>query len=325
MDLRHNLQFVIVCGALSALMAFTGLWGDAVGLTLYSFCQVPLFMVALSLGLQSTLVGGLIGVVLLGAISVIAVHAQLSFSVAIAYMAGVGFPALVIGYFATLNRDNAKGDVEWYPVGSILAWLTAGAAALLTSLSLGGFGTEGSEVFSQLRNAVILSLSLQEGMELPPNFDQILASILPLVPGIAGAMWLLMVATNAIIAQFVLVKMRKNQRPMPRMAEIELPHFTPIVVAIFALLAAFGEGVWQNWGINMLIVLSVPLLMAGLAVIHALIEKSPNRFLWLVIIYAIVFILSPFLGLVPLLLIAALGLAEQWLNLRKRAAITRSS
>ena len=55
------------------------------------------------------------------------------------------------------------------------------------------------------------------------------------------------------------------------------------------------------------------LLLAGLGVVHALLARSSNRTVALVATYAFLFVFGW-----PLVIVALLGAAEPWLNLRRR-------
>jgi hypothetical protein len=72
-------------------------------------------------------------------------------------------------------------------------------------------------------------------------------------------------------------------------------------------------------GINMMITLSVPFCLAGLAVLHAAARRLSHPAMALFSFYAV----AAMFGW-PFLAVAVLGLLESWLGLRHRLAIPGS-
>jgi hypothetical protein len=81
-----------------------------------------------------------------------------------------------------------------------------------------------------------------------------------------------------------------------------------------AAIGGFLPGTAGFIGGNLVLMAVLAYALAGLAVIHAFAARSPNRRLVLVATYGAVFIFGW-----PAVLIALLGAAEPWLNLRRRA------
>jgi uncharacterized protein YybS (DUF2232 family) len=231
-------------------------------------------------------------------------------------------PALIIAHFAMLNRQKADGQVEWYPVGSVIMWLAGAVIAVTCTMTLGGFGEAGGEMQKMAQDYVQQALQMEapEMQVTPEELSEIIGNILPMLPGVMAMMWLLASIVNALIAEGLLLRMRRAQRPMPQMSDVDLPDWTPFIVAAAGLLIAFASAPWNFVGQNILWALMVPFILAGLAVIHALTAKSANRVAILVLVYSILFFISPLTGFLPLILVAVLGLMEQFLHLRQRTA-----
>ncbi len=313
---KNTWLYAIAGGVFSALLLFAGFYNPVLAASLSNFCHIPLFMVALGLSHTGAMIGTIAGTLfmLIGLQSGQAIAAGGAFL----YLFLCGIPSIVIGYFTLLSRD-VMGRTQWYPIGQVLVWLVAASFAIYTTFFLAASQPDNGWT-SQLQEEIVKYLSAQMPPEnqLPiEDLQAIVSSIVPYVPGIVVCLFLMTIVVNAVVAQWILVRLKKNQRPMPLMSELDLPNWSPIVVAALGLIAAFMDGNPQTWAINMLIICFIPLLLSGLSVIHTLVLDSPIRMVWLAATYALI-IISPFIGMIPVFLIAAAGLAEQWIELRKR-------
>jgi hypothetical protein len=311
---KQNWLYAVAGGVFSALMVLAGFYNPVVAATITNFCHVPLFMVALALGQSGAVLGSLAGTALL---LLTAKISGLSGG-ALFYLFLVAMPSVVIGYFALLSRP-VMGRIEWYPIGQVLSWLVAAVFAIYTTFYLAASNPD-SPWTMELQNQIVnyVSAQLPPEQQLPIEVLQsIVASILPYFPGLIISLFLSAIVINGLIAQWILIRCNRHQRPMPQMADLDLPNFTPIVVAALGLVAAFASNWWQVWAINLLIIMVIPLLLAGLSVVHLLVRASPSRLMWLSITY-IALIFSALIYFIPVFFIAAIGLAEQWLELRKK-------
>ncbi len=313
---KQNWTYAIAGGVFSALLLFVGFYNPLLAATVSNLCHIPLFMVALGLSHTGAMLGTLAGTLLM--MFIVKIDGASSAGGAMLFLFLCGIPSIVIGYFTLLSRD-VMGRTEWYPIGQVLVWLVAASFAIYTTYFLAA-SQPGNEWTVQLQDKIVQYLSSQ----MPPDqqmpledLQAFVSSILQYLPGVVVSVFLLTVVVNAIIAQWLLVRMGKHQRPMPLMSELDLPDWTPMVVAALGVVAFLTNGIWQVWSINMLVICLIPLVLAGLSVIHTLAARSPARLVWLTIVYGVV-LFSPFIAMLPLFLLAAVGLAEQWLELRKR-------
>jgi hypothetical protein len=134
-----------------------------------------------------------------------------------------------------------------------------------------------------------------------------------LFPGLMAASWLVMVVVNGVLAQALAVRLGWNRRPSPALSELELPGWLWPAIGIAALLAVIGDGGIGFLGRALLIVLVVPYLFLGLAVIHALARRWPHRRLALGLFYVSVTLLGW-----PLLAVLLLGFVEDFAHVRQR-------
>jgi hypothetical protein len=298
----QTIGLVVLAGVVSAaffLALLTGLPGMVV---LAYLVQLPLLFIGFTMGLTGSVVALGAAVVVVGLIA--------GAVAALIYAMVQGLPALVVVRQALLNRPGGEG-VEWYPTGLVLAQLTVIAAlgiAVAFVLFLGEPGGLRGAIEGFLTTALTELGALDAGAGVPPE----LARWVFLFPGLMASSWLIMVVVNAVLAQAMAVRAGWNRRPTPDFAALELPGWLWPAVAAAVVLALFGEGL-GFLGSSMLIVLTVPYVFLGLAVIHALTRRWARPGLARFAIYGSIALLGwPILG------VLLLGLVEDWAQLRRR-------
>jgi len=128
-----------------------------------------------------------------------------------------------------------------------------------------------------------------------------------------AASWLVMVVINGVLAQILAVRLGWNRRPSPALSELELPGWLWPAIGAAALLAMLGDDGLGFLGRSLLIVLVVPYMFLGLAVIHAFARRWSHRRLALAVFYGGIMLLGW-----PLLAILLLGFVEDWAHVRQR-------
>jgi hypothetical protein len=297
----------VLAGLISSIL-FLSLSSGLPGMVLLAyFVQLPLLFVGLSLGLAA---------------SVIAVAGAILVCALLAGLVGAGLfllvqavPAMVVIRQSLLAR-RTNGAVEWYPPGLVLAQLTAVAAlgigaAFVLMLGQPG-GLEGA--ISQFLSAALAELGAVEaevtagtGAGAEPG------GWMFLFPGMMAASWLIMVVVNGVLAQALAVRLGWNRRPTPTLSELELPGWLWPTIGVAAALALIGDGGLGFLGRALLIVLVVPYVFLGLAVIHAAARRWPHRRVALAITYVGIVVLGW-----PILAVLLLGFIEDWAHVRQR-------
>jgi hypothetical protein len=216
---------------------------------------------------------------------------------------------------ALLARGGAGGGIggvlEWYPPGLLTAWLT-GLALVGLAAAVVFFGGPNS-IESLLRE--MLAPAIDRLVDESGSGRAALTDLLALVaPGAIAASWMVMTASNAILAQGVLARFGAAWRPSPDIAALSLPLWLSALLALAAAAAAFG-GAARFCGVNLLIVLSIPFCLAGLAVFHAAMRRLPRPQIPLVTFY----VLAGLFGW-PFLVVMILGVLDAPLGLRRRFA-----
>jgi hypothetical protein len=295
-----------VLGAVSAALYLAALALPG-GVVLASFTQAPLFFAGLTLGLPAALAASVTSALMVsGAAGLVGglVHGIVN-----------ALPVLVLVQRALLSRKAADGVVEWYPPGLLVSWLTAlgllalGVLLLLLASSEGGIA---GAVQRQIEAMLPLFGPNQEAMR--PLFE----TIAPVVPGMVVAAWMTVTMINGALAQALALKTARAARPAPDIAATELPKLVAAGLAISAGLGLLGPGALGVVGVNGTVVLTMPFLVLGFAVVHAATKGIRARGLLLGGLYAVTAILTW-----PVIAIVALGLIEQGFGLKRRFAAPR--
>jgi hypothetical protein len=295
--------FAVLAGLISSTL-FLALSSGMPGMVLLAyFIQLPLLFVGLSLGLAASVIA---------AGSAILVCSLIAGVVAAALFALVqAVPAVMVIRQALLSRQQ-DGKVEWYPPGLVLAQLATFAALCITASYLVLLGHPGG-LQGMLSDFIGATLAELSGVEAEAAPSPELGRWMFLFPGLMAASWLVMVVVNGVLAQALAVRLGRNRRPSPALSELELPGWLWPAIGIAALLAVLGDDGLGFLGRSLLIVLVVPYMFLGLAVIHAFARRWSHRRLALTVFYGGVMLLGW-----PLLAILLLGFVEDWAHVRQR-------
>jgi hypothetical protein len=293
----------VVCGGLAAGPYLLVLAGSTGSMILVYLAQLPLFAAGLWLGTGAAATAGLVAALILACAGNL---------LASGLFAALNIVPVVLLVRQSLLARTAPGNaVEWYPPGLLTAWLTGLGlvAAAVTFVFFGG--PQGMQV--GLHEALAPALDRRLG-EIPPELDELLAFVAFIFPGIIATSWMVMTASNGILAQGLLARFGASWRVSPDLAALAVPMWIPVLLAVASGATLLG-GTARFIGVNVLIVLAVPFCLAGLAVLHAVARRFPRPAVTLTVFY----LLAGVLGW-PLLLIALLGLLDSPLGLRRRFA-----
>jgi hypothetical protein len=296
----HPLGIAVLCGLLSAAL-FVSLLLGLPGMLLVYFAQLPVLFAGLTLGLSAS------GIAVVGAIVVIGL--MLSMAAALGYALLHALPALFTVRQALLQRTD-QGKTEWFPAGLLLTQLTllAGAGVILAFLLLGSEpGGLPGFIEAHLREGLTALGLLDEAAAAPD-----LARLAAVIPGFTASSSLLMVMINFMLAQLLAVRTGWARRPTPNFERLELPGWLWPGIAVAAVLVLAG-GIIGDLGWSLLIVLVVPYLFLGLALVHVVVRRWSRPGLALAAIYGAMILLGW-----PILLILLLGFVEDWAHLRRR-------
>jgi hypothetical protein len=303
MDRLAMAAIAAACGAASACLYLALMLASPGAMILVYLTQLPLFLAGLWLGVAAAAIAGVsAAVVLLAASDVLA---------AAIFVALNAVPVVVLVRQALLARRDADGTLRWYPSGHLTVWVAAlGILGIAAALLLLG-GPDGLQ--ATLRDVIARALDTLTERSLPDR-DRVAQTIASVIPGIAAASWMVMAVINGALAQGVLARFGVAWRPSPDLAALGLPRWLTAALGVAALATLLG-GTWRFLGVNLIIALSVPFCLGGLAVLHAAVRRLPHPAIALVAFYT----LAGMFGW-PLLAAMLLGLFEAWLGLRRRLA-----
>jgi hypothetical protein len=234
---------------------------------------------------------------------------MLSMAAALGYALLHALPALFTVRQALLHRTD-QGKTEWFPAGLLLTQLTllAGAGVILAFLLLGSEpGGLPGFIEAHLREGLSALGLLDEAAAAPD-----LARLAAVIPGFTASSSLLMVMINFMLAQLLAVRTGWARRPTPNFERLELPGWLWPGIAVAAVLVLAG-GIIGDLGWSLLIVLVVPYLFLGLALVHVVVRRWSRPGLALAAIYGAMILLGW-----PILLVLLLGFVEDWAHLRRR-------
>jgi hypothetical protein len=309
MPARHIL-LAAGAGIAGAVLFAAWLTGSLWALALTYLTPLPLFAAGLSLGVKAAVIAAVAGT--------LAVMAAGDWGFALFFAVANAIPIALITRQALLNRMRSDGRIEWYPPGALVMTVAYISTAAFLLLLLIGSGAEGG-LEGYTRETLTRALKLLAPPEVPADAIPALAAAMArYIPGLAAVTWIQMIAINAIFAQALLSLSGRNLRPSPRMSEIELPQWLSVATAIAAL-GAFMPGLAGFLGGNLLLIALAAFVFAGFAVIHAAAavwsRTSGSSRIWLALVYAFTLAFTW-----PAVLVAALGVADTTIGLRRRLA-----
>lgn len=284
-------------GIISALLALAAIRGLPLGGVLFWLAPFPLFALAFAFGSAAVLpaagVGALVALVSGGP------------PAAALWVVLFGLPAVVFTGLAMRGPALSLG----LPFALLALW----PAALLAGAELAMSGQPGG-LSGALRTAVDQAIS-RMGAPAELGTAELVEAVVRLKP-MAFAIWFAVVTTaNASAAQGFVVRRGLAVVPPVRWAEASLPLWYAPVAVVPALAAGLAPGEAGFFATSLAMMLAVPLVMQGLAVVHVITLGRAGRGLLLAGVYV-----GLLLFLVPAgIALAGLGLAEFVLNLRGRA------
>jgi hypothetical protein len=291
-------------GLASAALHAALLTGSFGAIILAYLAQLPLFLVGLWMGTASAAVAVITATIVLAAAG--------GFLFALAYLLVNAAPALLMTYLAQLNRPGTDGQVQWYPAGQLVTWLVCTGALVFLGMYFFYAGEPGGAEGVLRRGLENGFLQLAAPGAENAALGDVAALLARFLPGVIAASWIGMVIINGVLAQGLLVRFQRNLRPSPQMSEIDLPPWLLGAIAI-AFIGCLMPGNAAFLGGNFFLIFILAYALAGLGVLHVLTSRAANRTLLLTTTYALVFMFGW-----PLVIAALLGLAEPWINLRRR-------
>ena len=308
------LLVAIAAGSASALMFASIISGALISLVLFYLAPLPLMMAALGWGPVCATIGGIAAASCLGAMF------GLPYCIAFAIM--VALPAWWLGHLALLGRPVTGGvlpgngaapvapDMEWYPVGRILLWIS-GFAALTTMAALLTLGTDATAITGAMRHGLLRIIGPRDAASTGET-EHWVDALVAIAPA-AGAIFALVTLTlNLWLAARITATSGRLHRPWPDLKSAALPQMTLAALCV-AIGFCFTDGLLAILAVIVAATLMMAYALTGFAVLHTLTLALKSRALWLGCTYAVVAVFSW-----PVLAMAVLGIADAVFGIRQR-------
>lgn len=287
---------LLAAGAAGFATAAAALWairGLPMGTALFWLSPLPLFAAGLGFG-----AGAAAGAVVLAAAMLALLGGVVA---AVAFLALFGVPTVLL-LVAGLRSGGAMFRPT-VPLAVIGLWPVAvlGAATLLA----GG----GDELQAVLRLALETTLG-RAGFAVP---DPLMGQIVRVKAAAIGFLAALALLFNGFAARRLLLRCGVAVPPVPDPAGVRLPFWYPLLPAAAAVLFLAAPAGADAVPLSALLLLLVPLLLMGVAGIHARLRSRPARVPMLALFYLLLTLFLQVMG--PAMV--GLGLYDQF---RRRAA-----
>ena len=302
--MSRYMMWALVAGGASAIVFLSVAGGAQGGILFVYFGSLPLLLVGLSGGVAAGTVACASAFILVGALGG-AITAML-------YGVIHAVPALIVIRQGLQRRGSGASVADWYPAGDILSVLSAIGMGLLVLVAVFLWMEDlqvGSAVGAQLDQ---IALAIRPDIAVEER-DMFVSFLVPLFPGMVGASWMLMTVINVSVAQGLLVRAGRNVRPKGSFGVASLPLWMSWLLVVAAAIALLGPGEMGYMGRNLAMVAAVPFFFVGLNMVHLLARRTTTPGLLLGVFYVMV-IVSAWLAMV----IAGLGIVDQWIGLRDR-------
>jgi hypothetical protein len=308
------LLIAMAAGCASALMFASIVSGALISLLLFYLAPLPLMMAAIGWGPLCATIGGIAAASGLGAI--------FGLPYCMAFVLTVALPAWWLGHLALLGRPVSNGaasgngaspvapDLEWYPVGRIVLWIS-GFAALTTIAALLTLGTDAAAITGALRRGLLRIIGQSEAAP-TAEIEQTIDALVTIAPAAAATVAMMTLTLNLWLAAKITATSGRLHRPWPDLKSTALPSMTLAALCV-AIAFGFAGGLLAILAHIVTASLMMAYAIMGFAVLHTLTLAFKSRALWLSCTYAIVVVF-----VWPALAMVTLGLAEAIFGLRQR-------
>lgn len=302
--MNYGWLLVGIAAAASALMTVAVYPSPFFAMLQLSLTSLPLFLVGLAFGSVLGLASA--------AAAFVALVLALGLDIAAYHAAMTGVPACLLIWQAERSRSDAT--VLLLTMVAYACAMIVLAAMLLSGQPGGMQGVIAAELQETLK--ALTDYAEQSGQaplpveELGAMLDQLAA----LFPAFAAAGWVLTTAVSAGVAQLLLRRFGRAALPTPDIADLKPPRWIAIVLAVVLALAYLPDGIGFV-GRNMVPVVLLVFLFAGLGVVHTLARRSASGGFWLGGTYALLIVFSWAAAAVVVLV----GMLDVVFDFRRRA------
>lgn len=288
--MAQNLGIGVLAGLVSALLFGMLLQATPLAILLYLLAPLPILIVGLGWSHKAGLAAVAAG--------------SLALALGVTPFLGIGFaaylavPAWWIAYLALLGRPNADGNLEWYPVGRLLAWVACTAALAFVCIAViaapsydafrGQLGGMAKKVVQAQMQGRAASPSPPAGNAQPDGGqtpatpqessqtalqEEVAEALVTVAPGLAAqGLTILLVFYLWAAARIVKISDRL-MRPWPDLPSTQMPR-NVLLLLVFAIALALVPGYPGVLGVALVGALSAAFALQGLAAFH---DRSRGR------------------------------------------------
>ena len=313
----------VLAGALGGLLLVAALRQSVLGVLFGAMLSpLPLAMVVFGLGptfLPLAIVSGAVTV---------AVMAQGSYALATVYLAVDAAPIVVLSRLGLVAGADGR-PVGGAAVGRTVSWLVVAAfAAVVAGLAMMSVGPDGIEATLRSRLDAFLPVAAADGagaaqtggLDFAAARAEMVHAIAGFLPGAAAWNWCLRAILSAGLGQMMLTRMNLAMWPTPDYRGFEAPKW---FFALFGLTALAAAGLKDDAGFiagNAAAILSLPLVLQGLAVVHTAAARAKHRLVLLIGFY----VLALAAASISVVALVGLGLMDSFLHIRTRYLARRT-
>jgi hypothetical protein len=297
----------IGAGLASALLFGVVIAGSPLAMILSLVAPLPIFIAALGWNHRSGLIAALAG----GGAMALALNP----TAGIAFTLGWALPAWWLAYLSLLGRPGERGEIEWYPLGRLLLWVSA-TAALITLLGAAALGDGSYEVYQQnLKQAFdsFVHVYPPNPKGAAPSTEGLAFILIAALPFFFAFNFVLILSLNLWLSAKVVKVSERLPRPWPFIAGLTLPR-SALLLTGAAVIVSFLPGYAGVAGLAFSGALLSAWALQGLAVIHDVSQGRPARPMILTGVYTLAFLMSQLV--LPLL--AVLGALDSATSVRRR-------
>jgi hypothetical protein len=312
----------VVAGALGALLLVAALRQSVLGVLVGAMLSpLPLAMVVFGLGLRYLPLAVVAGVVTVTVVTG-------SFPLAIAYLAVDAAPIAMLSRLGLMASQTGGLPLPGPAIGRTVSWLVLVAfAAVGVGLAMMSAGPEGIEATLRSRLEEFLpptpaaEMTVTAGeMDFAAARAEMLQKAAGFLPGAAGWNWCLRAILSAGLAQMLLTRMNLAVWQTPDYRGFAAPQW---MFALFGAAAMAAATLKDDAGFiagNAAMVLGLPLVLQGLAVVHCAAALMKSRLAWLTAFY----VLALITGTIAVVMLVGLGALDSFLQIRTRYLARRA-
>lgn len=280
-----------------------------------SLAVAPIFMLAplplVAVGLAYSPAVAAIG----GAALTLAWGLVTGFESAAAVLLLIAAPVVLVVYLLNLSRAAENGKIEWYPIGRVLyaVALTVSASLILIGLF---FGFDPEAIADDAVQAIMANSQTDQSLLDTDQLEWLTRLYAFAIPYALAAAALAVLVLNSWLGVRILESVGKLRRDRPPLWATGLPPAAGIILIGSAIVSLMPGTIGFAAGV-VVGAFGLAHVLVGLAVIHAITIGRDARTLILFMLYVSIL----FIG-IPVILLALIGLADDFRPLRPRAPST---